>query len=284
MIKLGQLSKVLRIRQWLKNVLIFFVPFLNGDFNNLETVKNLFIGFLSFSFIASAGYILNDWKDRNLDSLHPKKANRPFASGVYHRNHAILIFTLSLCSSVLLSFLCTNEFRLYLLQYFIVTVLYTFYIKKIPVIEVVTLASCFVIRILAGAALVDAQSSKSLLVVVTFAAIFVVTSKRFAEIQSSNEYKREVAKSYSLTFLQTLITTSLTLSIGAYLYWVFNQNSISGIFFELSTIPVTLALFRYAWHRDAGDAETPEEMILSDPLLPALASIIALLFYAAVYL
>ena len=256
MIKLGQLSKVLRIRQWLKNVLIFFVPFLNGDFNNLETVKNLFIGFLSFSFIASAGYILNDWKDRNLDSLHPKKANRPFASGIYHRNHAILIFTLSLCSSVLLSFLCTNEFRLYLMQYFIVTVVYTFYIKKIPVIEVVTLASCFVIRILAGAALVDAQSSKSLLVVV----------------------------SYSLTFLQTLITTSLTLSIGAYLYWVFNQNSLSGIFFELSTIPVTLALFRYAWHRDAGDAETPEEMILSDPLLPALASIIALLFYAAVYL
>lgn len=142
----------LRTYQWVKNLLLF-VPILTAhQLTNLPLLSATILAFISFSFMASAIYILNDLLDLSVDRLHPHKKNRPLAAGIISIQQGVLAGLLAAAFSLFLSFFLPLTFTTLLVIYALFNILYSFRLKKVPFIDVFALATMYVLRILAGAA------------------------------------------------------------------------------------------------------------------------------------
>lgn len=177
------LLKALRIHQWLKNVLVF-VPIIAG--HRLTDWQAWYCGlemFLAYGLTASSIYLVNDLLDLDADRRHPRKRNRPFAAGDLPILHGLLIAPLLLISGVALAFVINLSAGLMLLAYALVSTSYTFLLKRFVVIDVITLAGLYTLRILAGAAATHIVPSFWLLAFSVFLFLSLATMKRVAELQ-----------------------------------------------------------------------------------------------------
>jgi decaprenyl-phosphate phosphoribosyltransferase len=255
----------LRPKQWVKNVLVLGAPVAAGQlFSNLVQI---FLGALSFVFASSLGYLVNDWKDRNSDRQHPTKRSRPFASGKLTFKHFIfLLFICFLLTSIPLLFLSLN-FALILLIYLSITLSYSFLFKQVPVLEMIWLSSGFLIRALAGSAIIDEPPTGWFVTSVFFGALFMVSGKRLAELQSlSGVTTRKVIGSYPDGFLKSVITMSLSTTILTYCLWVYQVHP-NSIFAQISILPFTFTILVYLLSCNQGDAESPEKLLFSNRYL-----------------
>lgn len=263
----------LRPKQWTKNILLFVAPFAAG----LSFEKDMFwvlAGFVSFSLAASFGYIANDLRDIEFDRKNPRKSSRPFAAGVLSSKFG---FVLMACILFFLFFIHLSffnlKFDLIVLLYVIITFTYSYGFKKIPVVEMFLVASGFVLRLIAGAVVIDLKISEWFLIVGGFGALFVVASKRLTELKSHDSKDvRVVVTLYGHEFLQSCISVSVAVSITAYSFWAFSQT-VNPFWFQMSAIPFVMALFRFNWLSDHGGAESPEDTILEDKILITLATL-----------
>ncbi len=145
--KIRHYTRLIRLGQWYKN-LIIFTPLLFAS--NVHSVQSLIVGFFGFSCISSITYIVNDWMDREKDRLHPVKKNRPLASGEITGKMAI-VTSVILSIVVVLTVLKLGLFYgSIILTYFVITNLYSFGLKDIPVLDIVIIAGNFVLRMMAG--------------------------------------------------------------------------------------------------------------------------------------
>ncbi|WP_452596506.1 UbiA family prenyltransferase, partial [Pontimicrobium sp. MEBiC01747] len=142
---------LIRINQWIKNAFVFLPIFFDQQFTSFSALLDGGIAFLGFSLIASAIYCFNDYIDVDFDKNHPEKKHRPIASGAIKKQQAIVYMLLLLLSSILITY-CFNGMKLttVVLTYFVLNILYTLILKKIIIIDVITIASSFVLRIVAG--------------------------------------------------------------------------------------------------------------------------------------
>ena len=275
---------LLRVRQWIKNLLVFTAPFFAGLLNDSDVFKKEILIFLVFCFASSLGYIINDWQDRKIDQLHPIKKNRAFASGAINAGSGVIIAVILIIGQVMLEINMPLKLNLVLNGYLLITLSYSLFLKKIPVVELIVLTFGFLLRPLGGAVALEIPVSKWFLIVVGFGSLFVGATKRYAEFTKSSEREvRAVLSQYTDGFLQSVINVSMTISLMAYTLWVF-QNPRGEIWSELSLIPVTLGILRYTWHRERGDAETPEELIFKDPILLFCGLVTVLLLAVSIYL
>ena len=271
-----------RPKQWSKNLLLLAAPFAAGvDFTS--NTRTIFLAVSAFSIVSSIGYVFNDLSDIEIDRFHPKKSFRPFASGILSRavgDSLILILFLMLFVLVLQ---LPRIFGLILIIYLINSILYTRIFKTIPVVEMFSVSFGFVLRLISGALVLDLIISEWFIIVGGFGALFIVSAKRMAELkQQTQRSVRKVVRAYSLDFLQTCSSVSISVSVTSYCLWAFGQSQ-SLFWHQVSVIPFVMSLFRYRWISETSAVETPEDVILGDKTLLLLSTCLILFLSIAIF-
>jgi 4-hydroxybenzoate polyprenyltransferase len=175
--------RVIRIHQWSKNFLLF-VPLLAAhQVTNSSILPKLFVAFFSFSLCASSVYIINDLIDLEYDRQHPIKMYRPFAAGEFLPRVGVALVPILLVISAILGFWVRNNFLAILFVYFIVTCVYSVWLKKIAPADCMALAVLYTLRIIAGAVVVQVPLSFWLLTFSYFIFLSLANLKRYAELQ-----------------------------------------------------------------------------------------------------
>jgi 4-hydroxybenzoate polyprenyltransferase len=174
--------RMLRVHQWLKNLLLFVPVVAAHRLGELETLGELILAFLSFSLCASAVYIGNDLLDLESDRLHPRKRSRPFASGAVPVWRGVLAAPVLLAASLLLGLLVGGAFLPWLAGYFLLTCAYSMLLKRLALVDCLTLALLYTIRIVAGAAAAAQELSFWLLAFSLFLFLSLAFIKRYAEL------------------------------------------------------------------------------------------------------
>jgi len=175
--------KMIRVHQWLKNVLLFIPLLAAHSIFQLDSWIKLLIAFVSFSLCASTVYLANDLLDLESDRSHPRKKNRPFASGVIPIHKGILLAPILFLISFVLASFVNPIFMIWLSVYFTITCAYSFGIKQMILIDCLTLAVLYTLRIIAGAAAVSMPLSFWLLAFSIFLFLSLAFVKRYAELE-----------------------------------------------------------------------------------------------------
>ncbi len=270
--------KATRPKQWVKNLLVAAAPIAAGEFNS--KITSIFLGVISFTAASVFGYLLNDWRDREIDSNHPIKKHRPFAAKKL--NFKNLIFLTFLCFLILF-LTCLKlpiEFSIAILIYLVITISYTLIIKNQPVVEMIWLALGFLVRAIAGSAIIQEPPTGWFVVSVGFGALFIVSAKRLSELNNKHELQtRQVISQYNEKFLNLVLASSVSITLLTYSLWVFQVHP-NSFLAQFTILPFTLSIFRYAWYCENGDAESPETLIYRDKVLiiSSMTIVISLIF------
>ena len=179
---LKKFFRMIRTYQWVKNFLIFLPLILAHKFFDVNLLFKALVAFFSFSFLASSVYIINDIMDVESDRMHPTKKNRPIASGSVKMSSALKIAFLFMPLSFVISIFLGKEFLLVLLTYFITTSLYSFYLKKIMLIDVLILSLLYTVRIFAGGTALSIYLSPWLFMFSMFFFFSLACAKRYSEL------------------------------------------------------------------------------------------------------
>jgi len=267
---LTALLKTMRPRHWTKNAFIFAALVFDGKLFHLPDFLRTLAGFGLFCLISSAVYIFNDLFDLEADRQHPMKRDRPLASGKLAVPVAIAAGSILTFMTLALGYWLAWQFDLVLLVYFAMILAYSKWLKHIPVLDVLVLATGFVLRVHAGTMLITVERfSPWMYVVMTLLALFLGFGKRRAELalladDAANH--RKVLDGYTLPLLDQFITIVSGMTIVAYSLYTFFRPEAPGGYALMLTIPfVVYAIFRYLYliHvKDAGGE--PEEILLSD--------------------
>lgn len=177
--------RALRVHQWAKNLLVLVPLIMAHEWRQPSLLIQAGAAFASFSLAASAIYLLNDLVDLESDRGHRSKRNRPFASGEVGIGTGLVASVLCLLSSVLLTPLTDPFFILLLLLYLVTTSLYSFTLKRIPIVDIFVLASLYTLRIFAGAAATTIAVSPWLLAFSLFFFLGLASAKRYVEFDTS---------------------------------------------------------------------------------------------------
>ncbi len=282
--KIKSYLELLRVRHYIKNLLIFAPLFFKGDFLIINSLtKGIFL-FIAFSLLASSVYIINDICDKEKDQKHPIKKNRPIANGRIKEKEAIVIAIILIILTVSLSLNFPIKTQLILIAYFILNLLYSLWLKKLVIIDIFVIASMYIMRIYAGSKLWELIPSHWIILCTFFLSLFLISAKRRAEfntIRKPDETSRAVIEDYNKDFLDHLLTITSTSCIVTYSLYVI---SIDKPYLLYSLFFVTFGIVRYlylVYTQNSG--ESPEQIILKDKyiILVSIGYIIynALIFY-----
>jgi decaprenyl-phosphate phosphoribosyltransferase len=270
--------KAIRPKQWVKNLLVAAAPIAAGQFRSQLT--SILLGVISFTVASVIGYLINDWRDKESDRNHPVKKHRPFATKKLNLRN--LIFLQILCT-VILILTCLRlpiEFSITIFIYLLITISYSLVVKNQPVVEMIWLALGFLVRAIAGSAIIQEAPTGWFVVSVGFGALFIVSAKRLSELKNNHEIQtRYVISQYNDKFLNLVLSSSMSITLLTYSLWVFQVHPDSFLA-QLTILPFTLSIIRYAWYCENGDAESPETLIYKDKILilSSFAIIISLMF------
>jgi 4-hydroxybenzoate polyprenyltransferase len=267
----------MRPKQWIKNILIFAALVFDRQLFDVEPFLRTVAGFVLLCLASSTIYLINDIADIEQDREHPKKKNRPLASGALSVRLAAVAALVFGIIAISTSFILGAGFGMILFLYLIINLFYSFWLKHIPIIDVMLVASGFVLRVGAGVSLIVVERfSPWLYVCTTLLALFMSFGKRRAEIKlladKANSHRR-VLDGYSIALLDQLIVIVSATTIMAYSLYTFSAENLPENHVMMLTIPFVLyGIFRYLYLiqvEDAGGA--PDELILSDiPLMVTL--------------
>ena len=210
--------KLIRVKHWVKNILIF-IPLICSGLVTYSNVISCIEAFFAFSFASSFIYIINDIRDIEKDKLHPRKKNRPLPSGKIKKSTAIYIAVLMIILAITINTIINNNFLntslYFLLGYIIINICYSMGLKNIAIIDIVLLASGFVIRVYYGASIINVDVSSWLFLTIMSASLFLGLGKRKKELINNKE-SRKVLQEYNEAFLDKFQYLSLTLTIIHY--------------------------------------------------------------------
>lgn len=272
--------KLLRIKHYIKNLLVFIPLFFAGKFLYYELFGKTIIGFICFCLISSVVYIINDIQDRERDRNHPTKKQRPIASGRISVKQGIYILAVCLVVvCVLQVFLLDMKSAFFLVVYLILNVAYSMGLKNKPIVDIVILASGFVIRILYGGMITGISISKWLYLVVVSGALFMGLGKRRNELKQQKN-TREVLKYYTESFLDKNMYVCFALIIMFYAMWTLEAKNTGMIW----TVPVSIIiLMKYSMDIEGESDGDPVNVLLQDKILMGLAILYAICIACMIY-
>ena len=271
-------ARALRVEQWTKNGVVMMAWFFSVADASQREIARGWESFLmavlmagSFSLVSSAFYLLNDVSDYDADKLHPVKRFRPVAADLISRITAIrvalVLFAVgfSYPALVVIAIPARTTAFATMLAYTVLQCLYTGFLKKIPYLDVATLAAGFVLRAIAGAAIIAAYISPWLLVCTFTLSMFLAFCKRKSEMETARD-SRAVLKHYHPSVLNALILFAAAASVGEYLIYTITSKMGSRFpWLWCTSIFVAAGILRYlvlAWRR--GDVGRPERILISD--------------------
>lgn len=280
------LIKQLRPKQWTKNLLVFAALLFSIQRFSIEMFLKSVIGFLLFCLISSCVYIINDYVDREQDRLHPDKRNRPMASGALNPGLAlsfgILLFATSMITAVYLNAL----FAVILLVYFVINITYSLRLKHVVIIDIMIIASGFVLRAIGGGLVIGVELTPWFLLCTLLLALFLAISKRRHELyllEGDKKHHRKVLEHYSIDLLNQFNSIVTTATIVFYALFTFNSGH---SIYLMWTMPLVIyGIFRYLYlihkHNKGGK---PEQILLEDKHILVTVILYALLVFAILLL
>ena len=268
--------QLLRIKDWFKNLIIFFPIIFSVKFLELNNYFDLIITFIIFSITSSIVYILNDIIDLNNDKKHPIKKSRPLASNKISIKESIyILISLVFVGLIFLNF--QKTIFIHILIYLVTSCTYILFLKKIPFLELLILSSLYLIRIDTGSLVINVESTHLMLLTTLIISIFFILLKRIGELNllKDNEFiqTRSVLNFYNITTLKNItILMIITFFILVFIY------TYSTSFFLILTFPF-IFMFIYRYYLIAirsTDGENPISLILQNYFL--IINIFATLF------
>lgn len=267
---LRALIKTMRPRQWTKNVFIFAALVFDLKLRDPDAVARSLAGFVLFCLISSVVYILNDIADVEADRQHPIKRNRPIAAGQLPVRFATIIALVLLIFTLSAAYWLSLGFFIIASLYFGFNLAYSKWLKHITILDVMMIATGFVLRVAAGVSIIQVERfSPWLYVVMTLFALFLGFAKRRAELtllENAAQSHRRVLEGYTIPFLDQLITIVSTATIIAYSLYTFSAPNVPENHSMMLTIPfVVYGIFRYLYLVQVEhQGGAPEEMLLKD--------------------
>lgn len=242
--------KTARPHEWVKNVLVFAGLLFSGQVDDPWAIGQALITFAAFCAISSAGYFVNDLNDVELDRQHPKKRFRPIAAGQLSIPNAWAISIGLAIGAIAVAFLAVNwRVGLFVAGYGVIQVAYSFGLKQVVIIDVMTLATLFILRVMAGAEAVDTDASEWLILCTGMLACFLGFTKRRQEAVSElheGTSSRPVLEHYSLPFLDQMVAMVTTGTVISYAIYTIDSPLI-GSNMMLTIPPVVYGIFRYLY-------------------------------------
>lgn len=280
----------MRPKQWAKNLLLFIALIFDQQLTNWPAFLRIFAGFILFSLLSSAVYIINDLTDLEADRQHPQKRLRPIPAGKLPTSVALTAAVVLLLLVAVGSVWLSGWFALICLTYLLLNLAYSKWLKHIPILDVMILASFYVLRVVGGVVLiVVTRFSPWLYVFTTFLALFLGIGKRRAELallaDNANSH-RKVLEGYTLPLLDQLTIIVSGSAIITYSLYTFSAPNLPADHTMMLTIPfVIFGVFRYLYLvqvEHCGGA--PEEVLFTDrPLQVCIilwGLVILVVFYA----
>ena len=284
--KLDLAKRLLRTKHWVKNMVIFApMVFAKKAFDS-GSVAKVVVAALLFCMLTSCMYILNDIEDITKDVSHPVNRLRPIASGEVSKKNALLVVAVLLPISVMLGICLEINFGIVMIAYFINSYLYSRFLRNMVIIDVMSIAIGFVLRVIGGAEVIGVYVSPWVVICTLFLALFLGFSKRRNEILmlGVDEVKfRGNSEEYTVEFIDSAISVVVSTMLIAYsMYTFFSQND---VYIMTATVPLVIyGIFRYQYlvHRKNGGV-SPEETFLSDKTLLVVVAIWILMVMLAIY-
>ena len=272
---LKHLLKNMRIRQWHKNGFVFFALIFDKQLFQRDPFLATLTGFFFFCLISSAVYIFNDLADIEADRQHPEKKHRPLASGQLPVSVATAAAILLALTSIIGGYFLAPAFAAIVGFYFIINLLYSRWLKHVPILDVLIVSSGFVLRVAAGVMLITVERfSPWLYVITTLFSLFMGFGKRRAELSLLEQgagTHRKVLDGYTLMLLDQYITIVSGMTIVTYSLYTFFAENLPENHSMMLTIPfVVYGIFRYLQLIQTGHAAgAPDEVALTDRALQA---------------
>jgi decaprenyl-phosphate phosphoribosyltransferase len=280
----------MRPRQWVKNVLVFTAPLAAGRLFDRGVLSHAALAFVAFSLVSATVYLINDVRDVEEDRLHPRKRFRPIASGELRPGTALVLATITGVLGLALGFLVALPLGITLVIYVALQILYSAFLKHLPVVDLAMVASGFLLRAIAGGVATGIPLSQWFLLVAAFGSFFMVAGKRYSEMKAigGEAGTRRSLTRYSESYLRFAWMLAAVMVVISYSLWAFTTTAGSGIldipWRAISIAPFTLGLLQYALEVDAGNAGEPEEVVLHDHVLQGIGAVWLVLIFVAVFL
>lgn len=279
----------IRLTQWIKNLFIFAPLIFALKFTDAGNIILILVAFFSFCFFSSANYIFNDLIDKERDTHHPVKKNRPIPGGRISVVAASCIAIVLLIVAFTLALNLSRYFIVLLLGYGMLNILYSFYFKHVVILDVMSIAIGFVLRVFAGSVAIGVTTSNWILLTTLFISLFIGFGKRRNELYVMQEAHRHrpVLQYYSNKLLDSMLAITATLTVITYSLYVVDAGIIARLHTDklVYTVPFVLyGILKYLYviynlHK-GGD---PSDVVLNDrSILTAIilwgAAILAVLF------
>lgn len=282
--------QLIRPKDWAKNLFLFVPLFFAGMFFDTTKLLELFIGFICFSLVASAIYIMNDYRDIEDDKKHPVKKDRPLASGAVNKTTAIIIAVLFVIIGFTAAWFLRDKFMFILGIYFLLNVGYSFGLKNIPILDIFIISIGFVLRIKGGSVISLIPLSEWLVIMVFLLALFLAFAKRRDDVLlklSSGDDMRKAVKGYNLEFINTALSLICAVIIVAYFMYTMSP----GVVERLQTyrlyytcIFVLAGIFRYLQLVFVQqNSQSPTKILYKDRFIQVTILLWILSFYLILY-
>jgi decaprenyl-phosphate phosphoribosyltransferase len=267
--------RAVRPRQWIKNVLVFTAPLAAGQILERDVVLGALLAFVAFCLISATVYLINDVRDVEEDRLHPRKRFRPIAAGELSPSAALVLAAVTGVLGFALGFLVSWKLGVTLTVYLVLQVLYSGFLKHLPVVDLAIVASGFLLRAIAGGVATGIPLSQWFLLVAAFGSFFMIAGKRYSELKSvgAEAGTRRSLLRYSQSYLRFAWMLAAVMVLISYSLWAFEfrGGGVGGLpWTAISIAPFTLGLLQYALEVDTGNAGEPEDVVLNDRVLQVL--------------
>ncbi|MDR1712256.1 MAG: decaprenyl-phosphate phosphoribosyltransferase [Propionibacteriaceae bacterium] len=268
--------RAMRPKQWVKNVLVFAAPVAAGRLFETDVLSASALALVAFCLISSSVYLVNDVRDAEADRAHPKKRFRPIAAGELAPQAAVAMAVVLGIAALALSWWVAPQLFATIATYWALQLGYSLFLKDQPIVDLAMVAAGFLLRAIAGGVASGLPLSQWFLLVASFGSLFMVAGKRYSELKQLGDQAgtRTSLESYSLSYLNMVWGISVAVVIVCYSLWAFEQpgpHLWNVSWPAISIAPFTLAILRYAMAVDSGRGGEPEDVVLSDHVLQALA-------------
>jgi decaprenyl-phosphate phosphoribosyltransferase len=243
--------RLIRVRHWVKNLFLFIPSFFAGHLFKTEELLMVAIGAFAFSLVASGVYVINDYRDRFVDRLHPTKKLRPIASGEIGTVSAWVLIVVLVASGLMLAASLDIVFFYLLITYFVMNLGYSFGLKNIPILDLFIVSLGFLLRIYSGGVIADLPITQWLSIMILLLALFLIIAKRRDDILINAKNGCVIRKStqtYNLDFINSCITLLSAVVIVAYIMYTVSPEvteRFNSDYLFITTIFVIAGVMRY---------------------------------------
>ncbi|MBR4440654.1 MAG: decaprenyl-phosphate phosphoribosyltransferase [Bacteroidales bacterium] len=244
---------LLRPKQWVKNTFVFLPCFFSGNITNLQSIKSCFVLFVSFCLMASSVYCINDVVDSGHDKCHPKKKFRPIASGKLTTKYALCIAAICALLAIVIAYNGINDnnaILVLLLSYLVINIAYCLKLKQLTIIDILTVATGFVMRVVGGGLAADIWISQWIIIMTYLLSLFLVLAKRRDDVflvEGGNQVRKSIEK-YSRQYLDQCISIVSAIIIVSYILYTLSDDVIARMhtnYLYVTSFWVLFGILRY---------------------------------------